>query len=106
MRRTHGPLDMIYAGQPCRMLILEADSESALDEALQRARAKGWSDYLDGRVPSDGWYSAWMLKATDAMEPMPDSPIQRVAPPAGGATTGSLPGGVGDPGWSGAGDPG
>lgn len=69
MRRTHGPLEMTYEGQPCRMLILEADSESALDEAMRSARAKGWSDYLDGRVPGDGWYSAWMLKTPDATEP-------------------------------------
>ncbi|WP_159597394.1 hypothetical protein [Hydrogenophaga sp. BPS33] len=47
------------------MLVIEADSLEAMDEARQNAREKGWTDYLDGQVPSNGWYSAWMLKPAD-----------------------------------------
>lgn len=62
MRRIHGPLEMTYEGRACRMLVIEADTPGEMEDTQLSARAKGWTDYLDGQVPSDGWYSAWMLK--------------------------------------------
>lgn len=65
MRRVHGPLEMVYECRPHRMLVLEADSAQELNELVERARAKGWMDYLEGLVPADRWYSVWMLKPAD-----------------------------------------
>ncbi len=69
MRRVHEPLEMVYERRPHRMLVLESDSTQELDELVERARGKGWQDYLEGRVPADGWYSVWMLKPAGEAPP-------------------------------------
>jgi len=54
-----------------RLLVMEADTHDELDRLVDKAKAKGWSPYVTGSVPSSGRSGAWMQKP--AASPVPVS---------------------------------
>lgn len=68
MRRAQEVGEISHDELQHRMLVLEADNLEEWELMVGKAIAKGWSVYQDGKVPVNGWYSAWMLKPVDDLQ--------------------------------------
>lgn len=62
MRRTQEVGEILHDKSYHRMLVVEADNLEEWTLLLEKARSKGWDVYQEGKVPQNGWYSAWMVK--------------------------------------------